>query len=236
MNPDRTLPWDWHPGRVPDNVELHPEAYLETTYSFQRFRSTRPDAVRIGRGASVYLGVMFDLEPDARLSIGDFSLLNGSRLICDREITIGRFCLISWNTVLMDTRRVDRDPDARRAALRAAALSPHREFTSAVPGDPIAIGDGVWIGFDSCILPGVRIGDGAIVGARSVVTSEVPPFTIVAGNPARVIRQLDPAASAHALADAMTAELAATAATAAKESPEAGSASSRQSSSPTRIP
>jgi acetyltransferase-like isoleucine patch superfamily enzyme len=207
MNPDRTLPWDWHPGRVPDNVELHPEAYLETTYSFQRFRSTRPNAVRIGRGASVYLGVMFDLEPDAQLSIGDFSLLNGSRLICDREITIGRFCLISWNTVLMDTRRVDRHPDTRRAALRAAAHSPGRAFTSAVPGDPIAIGDGVWIGFDSCILPGVRIGDGAIVGARSVVTSDVPPYTIVAGNPARVIRQLDPVESAQALAAAMNNEL-----------------------------
>jgi acetyltransferase-like isoleucine patch superfamily enzyme len=55
---------------------------------------------------------------------------------------------------------------------------------------PIHIGRAAWIGFDSCVLPGVTIGEGAVVGARSVVTSDVEPFTIVAGNPARVIRRL----------------------------------------------
>ena len=71
------------------------------------------------------------------------------------------------------------------------------------PGDPIAIGHGVWIGFDACVLPGVHIGDGAIVGARSVVTENVPPYAIVAGNPARVVRQFDPAAARAAVAAAI---------------------------------
>ena len=53
---------------------------------------------------------------------------------------------------------------------------------------PIVIGDDVWIGAGSIILQGVRIGMGAIVGAGSVVTKDVPPYAIVAGNPARVIR------------------------------------------------
>lgn len=56
---------------------------------------------------------------------------------------------------------------------------------------PVRIGSNVWLGEQVCILPGVTIGDGAIVGANSVVTKDVPPRTIVAGNPARVIRQFD---------------------------------------------
>lgn len=50
------------------------------------------------------------------------------------------------------------------------------------------IGSDVWIGFKAVIMPGIKIGDGAIVGARSLVTRDVPPYTIVGGNPARVIR------------------------------------------------
>jgi lipopolysaccharide O-acetyltransferase len=56
---------------------------------------------------------------------------------------------------------------------------------------PVRIGRNVWLGEQVCILPGVTIGDGAVVGANSVVTRDVPPGTIVAGNPARVIRRFD---------------------------------------------
>jgi virginiamycin A acetyltransferase len=55
------------------------------------------------------------------------------------------------------------------------------------PGDTV-IGNDVWLGYESAVLPGVRIGDGAIVAARSVVTSDVPPYAVVGGNPARPIR------------------------------------------------
>ncbi|HEX9059036.1 MAG TPA: Vat family streptogramin A O-acetyltransferase [Clostridia bacterium] len=54
-------------------------------------------------------------------------------------------------------------------------------------GDTI-IGNDVWIGYDSIIMPGVKIGDGAIIAAKSVVSKDVPPYTIVGGNPAKVIR------------------------------------------------
>lgn len=62
--------------------------------------------------------------------------------------------------------------------------------TTALPskGDTI-IGNDVWIGYESTILPGVTIGDGAIIGAKSVVTRDVPPYSIVAGNPGKIIRQ-----------------------------------------------
>lgn len=55
-------------------------------------------------------------------------------------------------------------------------------------GDTV-IGNDVWIGYDALIMAGVTIGDGAIVAARSVVTADVPPYAIVGGNPARVVRQ-----------------------------------------------
>lgn len=60
---------------------------------------------------------------------------------------------------------------------------------SATYGKPIVIEDKVWIGINSTVLPGVRIGYGAIVGAQSVVTRDVPPMTVVAGNPARIIKK-----------------------------------------------
>lgn len=55
-------------------------------------------------------------------------------------------------------------------------------------GDTV-IGNDVWIGYDALIMPGVTVGDGAIVGSRAVVTRNVPPYAVVAGNPARVVRK-----------------------------------------------
>jgi virginiamycin A acetyltransferase len=58
-------------------------------------------------------------------------------------------------------------------------------------GDTV-IGNDVWIGYDALVMPGVQIGDGAIIAARSVVTRDVPPYAIVGGNPACIIRQRFP--------------------------------------------
>ena len=68
---------------------------------------------------------------------------------------------------------------------------PDPDNRSATYGRPIVIEDKVWIGINSTILPGVRIGYGAIVGAGSVVTKDVPAMTIVAGNPARIIKKIE---------------------------------------------
>lgn len=68
---------------------------------------------------------------------------------------------------------------------------PDPENRSATYGRPIVIEDKAWIGINSTILPGVRIGYGAIVGAGSVVTKDVPPMTVVAGNPAKFIKKIE---------------------------------------------
>ncbi len=193
MTPDRKLEWDWYPGTVPENVWLDDTAYCETSFSFYFFRSQVTQAVRYGRGASTYLGTMFDVGPHGRVTLGDYALVHGARIICDAEVTIGDYALISWNVVLMDTYRVPLDPQQRRRELELVPARTPRQAAAEMPARPICLERNVWIGFDTCVLPGVTIGEGSIVGARSVVTENVPAFTIVAGNPARVIRRISTA-------------------------------------------
>ena len=186
----RQLPWDWYQGEIPENVAMDSTAYVETSYSFRFFRSELPRGVEYGRAASTYLGTMFDVGPTGRVKLGDYALVHGARIICDSEILIGNHALISWNVVLMDTYRWPADALARRRELELLPHRQHRVAAANVAARPVHVGPNVWIGFESCVLPGVTIGEGAIVGARSVVTADVPPFTIVAGNPARVVRPL----------------------------------------------
>lgn len=193
MSTARTLSWDWFPGTIPENVFIDETAYIETTFSFQFFRSRQERAIEYGRGASTYLGTMFDLGPHARVKLGAFALVHGARIICDSEISIGDYALISWNVVLMDTYRVPMTARERRKEMELVPTREKRLVCAAVEAKPIRIERNVWIGFDSCVLPGVTIGEGSIVGARSVVTQSVPPFTIVGGNPARVIREISAA-------------------------------------------
>jgi acetyltransferase-like isoleucine patch superfamily enzyme len=84
------------------------------------------------------------------------------------------------------------DAKLRRRELELVPAREKRIACAEVAAKPIRIERNVWIGFESCILPGVTLGEGSIVGARSVVTESVPPFTIVGGNPARVIRSFSP--------------------------------------------
>jgi acetyltransferase-like isoleucine patch superfamily enzyme len=131
-------------------------------------------------------------RPGGRLSIGGHSFVGPqSRIWAIDEIKIGNFVLISH---LVDIH--DNDSHSLEAALRRQ--DPIDLFERKRPVDfknvasaPIRIEDDVWIGFKCTILKGVTIGRGAIVAAASLVTKDVEPFTLVAGNPARVVRTLD---------------------------------------------
>jgi acetyltransferase-like isoleucine patch superfamily enzyme len=190
MTAERTLPWDWYPGRIPANASVADSAYVETSFSFLLFRSEQSPGLTMGRGASAYLGTMFDVGPRGRVTLGAFVLMHGARIICDDEVTIDDYALISWNVVLMDSYRVHADPDLRRTDVRRVPDLDPRRLEADVTAQRVRIGRASWIGFDTCVLPGITVGEGAIVGARSVVTRDVEPFTIVAGNPARFVRRL----------------------------------------------
>ena len=197
MRGKRALEWDWYPGTIPGNVVVDPTAYIETTFSFHFYRSRMPIGVEYGRGASTYLGTMFDVGPRGRVKLGNYALVHGARIVCDAEVTIGDYALVSWNVVLMDTYRVPFNADERRRELEQVPGRRLRQASADVPALPIHIGRNAWIGFDSCVLPGITIGEGSVVGARSVVTVDVPPFTIVAGNPARILRRFSPEEVIH---------------------------------------
>jgi len=190
LSGDRRVPHDWYDGVVPECVDVDDQAYLESAFSFIDCRARRQHAVRIARGAHVYSATIFDLGPEADVAIGECSMLNGARLICESKIEIGRFATISWNVVFMDSYRLPLDPIARRPHVMSAARAGRWPLEAIEPARPIRLHDNVWIGFDVCVLPGVTIGEGSVVGARSVVVSDVPAYMVVAGNPARPIREL----------------------------------------------
>jgi acetyltransferase-like isoleucine patch superfamily enzyme len=148
--------------------------------------------MRIGRGATIYAGTMFDVGPRGRVTVGECALVNGAMVTCDAAVEIGDYALISWNVVLMDNYRLAWNPRERRRELQRLPRRTPRLVCPQVSPRPICIQRNVWIGFNTCILPGVTIGEGAIVGARSVVAADVEPFTVVGGNPARFIRRLSP--------------------------------------------
>lgn len=123
--------------------------------------------------------ILAAVKKNSRIFVGSGSGMSGAVIHARTLIQIGKFVNIGANSKLYDhdfhsldyrERRIDSLENIRSAAL--------------------IIEDDVWIGADSLILKGVRIGRGAIIGAGSVVTKDIPPFTIWAGNPAKFIRNI----------------------------------------------
>jgi acetyltransferase-like isoleucine patch superfamily enzyme len=178
---------------VPSNVILGRDVYVETAYSFAPFFSEEERALVMGEASGAYDQTAFVAGPRGRITVGAYTVLNATTLICNERITVGAHCLLAWGSVVTDTwPDAGVSLDARRRALRAAAADPHRRLPPVSPPRPVTLEDNVWIGFDAVILPGVTIGRGAVVGCKTIVKDSVPPYAVVVGDPARVIRTLDP--------------------------------------------
>jgi acetyltransferase-like isoleucine patch superfamily enzyme len=186
LGPDRRIEGDWFDGPVPDGVSAHDETHLDSAFVF----SGVSGRVDIARGAHIYAGSIFDVGPGGHVTVGECSMLNGVYIVCDARVEIGSYATISWNVVFLDSYRMPFSPEARREVLETRVRTRAPQPKMDLPGRPVTLRDNVWIGFDVCVLPGVTIGEGSVVGARSVVAEDVPPYTIVAGNPARPIRTL----------------------------------------------
>lgn len=121
------------------------------------------------------------LFPSPSITIGDNTFIgHGTSISAGKAISIGNNCFISGGV-----RISDNDGHPLNYVDRMNHLPPRKEDVKEV-----RIGDHVWIGSHAAILKGVTIGDRSIVGACSVVTKDVPPDMIVAGNPARIIKTL----------------------------------------------
>lgn len=125
-------------------------------------------------GAGVIVRAPFHCDYGRNIALGDGVFINFGAVILDvAPVSIGAGTNIAPYVQIL-TADHPRDPETRRDGL---------EF-----GRPIAIGTNVWIGAGAIILPGVNVGDDAIVGAGAVVNKDVPRGATVAGNPARPIR------------------------------------------------
>jgi maltose O-acetyltransferase len=113
------------------------------------------------------------------------------------NIRIGARCFANFGLVALDVAAITIGDDVQigpnvqlLTPTHPVEPGPRRDKWEAA--EPITIGDNVWLGGGAIVLPGVAIGDNTVVGAGSVVTRDLPPDVVAVGNPARVIRSVDP--------------------------------------------
>jgi acetyltransferase-like isoleucine patch superfamily enzyme len=190
----RYLPDDWCPWGIPANVVLADTVYIDTSYGFAEFRSQQQPGMTIGVASGCYDNPCFITGPKGRITVGDFSVLNATKLICNRQIDIGNHCMLAWGSIVTDTWMAPDSlpPSQRRALLEQVAHTTERHFVPGATPTPVVLEDNCWIGFDAVVLPGVRVGRGAIVASKTIVSQDVPAYAVVAGSPARIVRQLAP--------------------------------------------
>jgi acetyltransferase-like isoleucine patch superfamily enzyme len=135
-------------------------------------RPGKDGRLELGAGVRLFEGVAFFLDGDgATIAIGRDTYLNRRvEIMCRRRVTIGADCAVAWDVSIMDTN--------------------YHWLSDGSKEGPVEIGDRVWIGARATILPGVTIGTGAVIAAGAVVRHDVPENTLVAGVPARPIREV----------------------------------------------
>lgn len=165
-----------------DGAKLMPSA---------RIRNIRGDTRRIKVGNhTLVAGELLVFSHGGDISIGEWCYIGeGARVWSSGAIHIGDRVLISHNVNIFDSLTHPLSARQRHAQFKAIMQFGHPRSID-LGERPVSVGNDVWIGANACVLRGVTIGEGAIVGAGAVVTHDVPPFTLVAGNPACVIREL----------------------------------------------
>jgi acetyltransferase-like isoleucine patch superfamily enzyme len=148
--------------------------------------------ITIGRGSQIY-GDLLIMRHGGRISIGKYSFVSeGTRIWSGKNIYIGDRVLISHDVNIHDTSSHSISAQERHEHFLGIVHDGHPKVLRGVEDERIIIEDDAWIGFGSAILKGVTIGRGAIIGACSIVTKDIPAYTIVAGNPALKIGEARP--------------------------------------------
>lgn len=190
----RYIEYDWYTGGIPSNVHLGENVYLDTSYGFAAFHSERENGFYLGEASGAYDRASFVVGKNGQIKVGGYTVLNGTVIVCNDSVSIGNHCLIAWGSVITDTwANLENAPiEKRREILRFAAMDEQRRLLPIDAPRRVVLEDNVWVGFDSVILPGVTLGRGSIVGSKTIISEDVPPYAIIVGNPARLIRRLEP--------------------------------------------
>lgn len=165
-------------------VVVYPEARITNM--------RRSECIQIGAYTHVR-GELLTFAHGGEIRIGEYCYIGEhSKLWSAGRIHVGDRVLIAHAVTILDNLTHPLSASARHAHYRHIITDGHPKGIN-LEEQPVEIGDDVWIGCMSVILRGVTIGQGSIIGAGSVVTSSIPPWTVVAGNPARIVRELTPA-------------------------------------------
>jgi acetyltransferase-like isoleucine patch superfamily enzyme len=171
-------------------ANIHQEARILFTGKIINIRGLN-NSIQVGSN-TVISGELLTFAHGGTINIGEWCYLGeNSRIWSAENINIGNRVLISHNVNIHDTDGHPINSEARHQHFKEILTERHPSKDLGIAADSIIIEDDVWIGFNSTILKGVNIGKGAIIGASSVVTKDVPPCTMVAGNPAKFIRHIN---------------------------------------------
>ena len=156
---------------------------------------SKKQCISIGN-ESVVSGHFIIENEHGKISVGDRTFIGGGHFISINSISIGADVMFSWGCTIIDNDAHSLDWKERvtdvldwKKGMDEKKLGAYKNWAN-VESAPIIVEDRSWIGFNVIILKGVTIGEGAVVAAGSVVTKDVAPYTLVAGNPARFIREL----------------------------------------------
>jgi acetyltransferase-like isoleucine patch superfamily enzyme len=164
-------------------VKIHPTAKV----NFRGVRYRADSSLEIGEG-SIIEGSLVCERDGARIVIGRNTFIGNSILACATRIEVGDDVLISWGCNVVDHNSHAIGWKQRSQDVRDWYLNT-KDWTH-VSVKPVKIGNKCWLGLNVIVLKGVEIGEGAVVAAGSVVTKSAPPWTVIAGNPAKVIREI----------------------------------------------
>lgn len=154
-----------------------------------RIKGYRDSILIIGDDSITKFNLCFE-KPNATLVVGKRTFIGNAIMSIAEKVEIGDDVMISWGVTV-----TDHNSHSLKFTERALDIEDWARACknwNKVKISQVKICNKSWIGFNSIILKGVIVGEGAIVGAGSVVTKDVPPWTIVAGNPAKIIRELGP--------------------------------------------
>lgn len=153
--------------------------------------------VKVGKDNMLDCQILFE-SGKGDVVIGDNVYIGNSKIICRSKIEFGNNIFVAWGVYFYDHDSHSMDYKLRQQDIlqqlndqRNGDLFIKNKNWNVVNTAPIKICDNAWIGLNAIILKGVTIGEGSIVGAGSVVTKDVEPWTVVAGNPAKVVKRLE---------------------------------------------
>lgn len=167
-----------------DSVKIFPTARIENL-------ANKPNLICIGKN-SVLRGELLIFAHAGEIHIGEGCFLGeGSSIWSSKSVKIGSRVYISHNVNIHDTNSHSLNPKLRHEHfVKIMSTGYPKNDNDDIQSQPVRIEDDVWIGFNSTIFKGVTIGKGAVIGACSVVTKDVPEFVVVIGNPAKVIKKI----------------------------------------------